>query len=144
MAEESLFFNSKNRISNPYSDRYYRASIDTLHDDYFSISSVNRGNFKTIDRRNIWQTIKKYPLAFAAGKINTFVQDYLESMPFILHSSDGLNFASDGETNISADVLFKALDLGSDDSGDPLGLALCIQNIRLILIVDLLSTLGSG
>ena len=123
LAEESLFFNGKNRISNPYVDRHSRASIDALHDGYFDMRSVDRGDFNSVDVGNLWQNISRYPLAFASRKLNSYVQDYLESMPFVLHASVGLDFASDNETNISADALFKALDFGNDESGDPLGLA---------------------
>ena len=77
LAEESLFFNGKNRISNPYSDRYSRASIDALHDGYFDIRSVDRGDFNSVDVGNLWRNISRYPLAFASGKINSYVQDYL-------------------------------------------------------------------
>ena len=59
LAEESLFFNGSNRISNPYSDRYSRASINTFHDSDFDFRYINRGNFRTIDRRNLWETISK-------------------------------------------------------------------------------------
>ena len=123
LAEESPFFNGKNRISNSYIDRHSRASIDALHDGYFDMRSVDRGDFNSVDVGNLWQNISRYPLAFASGKLNSYVQDYLESMPFVLHASVGLDFASENETNISADALFKALDFGNDESGDPLGLA---------------------
>ena len=123
LAEESLFFNGKNRISNPYIDRHSRASIDALHDGYFDIRSVNKGNFAPVEGNNLWKAISKYSRAYAMGRLNDYVQGYLESMPFVLHSSVGLDFASDSEANLSADVLFKALDFGNDESGDLLGLA---------------------
>ena len=49
LAEESSFFNSKNRISNSYIDRHSRASIDALHDGYFDMRSVDRGDFNSGD-----------------------------------------------------------------------------------------------
>ena len=123
LAEESLFFDGDNRISNPYIDRHSRASIDALHDAHFDIRSVNKGDFAPVEGNNLWEAISKYSRAYAMGRLNDYVQGYLESMPFVLHASVGLDFASDHETNISADALFKALDFGNDESGDPLGLA---------------------
>ena len=120
LAEESLFFDGENRISNPYSDRYSRASINAVHDDHFDIRSVNKGDFAPVEGNNLWEAISKYSRAYAMGRLNDYVQGYLESMPFVLHSSVGLDFASDSEANLSADVLFKALDclLYTSDAAD--------------------------
>ena len=57
LVEESLFLNGKNRIPNPYIDRYSRASIDALHDGYFDVRSVDRGDFNSVDVGDLWQNI---------------------------------------------------------------------------------------
>ena len=119
LAEESLIFARKSKFSNSHDHRYSQASIDAIHEGEFNIRSVNRGDYTSVDANNLWDFVSRYSLAYASGKFN----EYLESFPLILHSSLGMDFASDGETNISADVLFKAIDFGNDESGDLLGLA---------------------
>lgn len=123
LAEESLAYKNEGKFSNPYDHRYSHSGFKAIDDSEFDIRSVNTGDFSIVDTSNIWKNLSRYSFAYASGKLSSHAQDYLESLPFILNSSVGLDFSSDGETNISADVLFKALDLGNDESGDPLGLA---------------------
>ena len=75
LAEESPFFNGKHRISNPYIDRHSRASIDALHDGYFDMRSVDRGDFNSVDVGNLWQNI---------SRINLEVDDYMHSFREII------------------------------------------------------------
>ena len=118
-AEESLILNRKGKFSIPHYNRYSQSSIDAIHEGEFDIRSANKYKFSTVDTNDLWELLSRSSLAYASGKLN----EYVEDIPFLLHSSLDLGFTSDGETNVSADAMLKVIDFGNDESGDILGLA---------------------